>query len=142
MRVHEVFTYLCVADVAAALTFYEAAFGARETMRLTMPDGRVGHAEIAIGATTLMLSDPFPEVGIDAPDPSRGAAVTIHLHVDDADAVLARAVAAGATLTVPPRDQSHGERSGAVRDPFGHRWLVGHEIEKVSPDEMQRRLAS
>lgn len=137
---HEVFTYLCVSDTAAAIAFYEAAFGARETMRLQMPDGRVGHAEIAVGPTTLMRSDPFPEVGIDAPDESRGAAVTIHLHVDDADAVIARAVEAGARLTVPPRDQSHGERSGAVRDPFGHRWLVGHEIERVSPDEMQRRL--
>jgi PhnB protein len=140
VRVHDVFTYLCVSDTAAAITFYQAAFGARETMRLTMPDGRVGHAEITVGPSRLMLSDPFPEVGIEAPDASRGAAVTIHLHVDDADAVIARAVDAGATLTVPPRDQSHGERSGAVRDPFGHRWLVGHEIEKVSPEEMQRRL--
>jgi len=105
-----------------------------------MPDGRVGHAEMALGATTLMLSDEFPEVGIEAPDASRGASVTIHLHVDDADEVIARALAAGAVLLVPARDQSHGERSGAVRDPFGHRWLIGHHLEDVSPDEMQRRL--
>lgn len=141
MSIHEVFAYLCVSDAARALAFYAQAFGAVEKLRLTEPGGRIGHAELDFDGTTIMLSDEFPEVGVAAPDASRPASVTIHLHVDDADAVIARAVEAGATLTVAPRDQFYGERSGVVRDPFGHRWLIGHHIEDVSGAEMQRRYA-
>lgn len=139
MSVQEVFVYLCVRDASNAMAFYTAAFGASEKMRLTEPGGRVGHAELDFGGTTVMLSDEFPEIGVRAPGAGAPASVSIHLHVDDADAVIARAVAAGASLERAPKDQFFGERSGVVRDPFGHRWLIGHHIEDVPPDEMQRR---
>ena len=90
-----------------------------------------------LGPAILMLSDPFPEYGIHGPGAQTGCAV--HLHVDDADAVLARAAAAGATILMAAADQFYGERSGKLKDPFGHTWLIGHEIEKLTPEEMQRR---
>lgn len=139
MHIHEVFAYLCVDDAAAAITFYRDVFGATEKFRLVEPGGRVGHAELIFGPTTIMLSDEFPEFGIRAPAAFGGTAVTIHLHVDDADAVIAHAVAAGATLERAAQDQFYGERSGSVHDPYGHRWLIGHSIETVTPEEMQRR---
>lgn len=139
MNIHEVFAYLCVGDAAAAVAFYCDAFGATEKFRLVEPNGRVGHAELSFGPTTIMLSDEFPEFGIHAPAAFGGTSVTIHLHVDDADAMIARAVAAGATLERAAQDQFYGERSGSVRDPYGHRWLIGHTIETVTPEEMQRR---
>lgn len=142
MSIHEVFAYLCVPDTAAAIAFYERAFGATEKFRLTEPGGRIGHAELAFGPATIMLSDEFPECGIRTPAACGGTAVTIHLHVDDADAVIARAVDAGATLERAAQDAFYGERSGALRDPWGHRWLIGHSIETVTPEEMQRRYTA
>lgn len=139
MPIHEVFPYLRLRDAASAIEFYAKAFGATEKFRLVEPSGRIGHAELTLGATTLMLSDEYPEFGIYGPASIGGTSFTIHLHVDDADALIARAVAAGAVLVRPPADQFYGERSGTIRDPFGHEWNVGHEIEKVSPEEMQRR---
>ena len=139
MAVHELFAYLCVDDAARAIEFYTKAFGAREKFRLTEPSGRIGHAELDFGGTTLMLSDEFPEYGIRGAEAIGGTAVSIHLHVDDADAMIRDAVAAGAELEREPTDAFYGERSGVVRDPFGHRWMIGHSIEDVSPDEMQRR---
>lgn len=139
MTVRELFAYLCVPDAARAIDFYSTAFGATETMRLTEPGGRIGHAELDFGGTTLMLADEFLECGITGPKPGMGTPVTIHIHVDDADAVIARAIAAGATLEQAPKDEFYGERSGVIRDPFGHRWTIGHRIEDVSPEEMQRR---
>lgn len=139
MAVHELFAYLCVDNAAKAIEFYTKAFGAREKFRLTEPSGRVGHAELDFGGTTLMLSEEFPEYGIRGPKAIGGTAVTIHLHVDDADAMIRDAIAAGAVLEREPCDAFYGERSGVVRDPFGHRWLIGHSIEDVSPEEMQRR---
>jgi PhnB protein len=139
MRIKEVFAYLCVSDAAAAVDFYGRAFGAKETFRLTEPGGRVGHVEMEFGPMTIMLSDEYPELGIRSASAIGATPVTIHLHVDDADAMIAQAVAAGATLERAPADEFYGERSGVVRDPFGHRWLLGHAIEDVSPDEMQRR---
>lgn len=140
--VHEIFAYLCVNDAARAIDFYTRAFGAREKMRLTEPGGRIGHAELDFGGTTLMLADEFPEFGITAPKPGTGTPVTIHIHVDSADAVVRQAIAAGATLEREPKDEFYGERSGCVRDPFGHRWTIGHRIEDVSPEEMQRRYTA
>lgn len=142
MTVRELFAYLCVPDAARAIEFYHAAFGATETMRLTEPSGRIGHAELDFGGTTLMLADEFPECGITGPKPGMGTPVTLHIHVDDADAVIARAVDAGATLEREPKDEFYGERSGVVRDPFGHRWTIGHRIEDVSHEEMQRRYTA
>ena len=139
MKVHELFAYLRVKDAARAIEFYKQAFGATEKFRLSEPTGRIGHAEVDFGGTTLMLSDEFPEYGFKGPQAAGDTAFSIHLHVDDADALIARAVAAGATLVRPPQDQFYGERSGLVRDPFGHEWNIGHHIEDVSTDEMQRR---
>ena len=140
--IHELFAYLRVRDTPAAIAFYTEAFGAVEQFRLTEPSGRVGHAQLTLGPTTLMLSDPFPEYGLRAPGDGDETFSTIHLHVDDADAVAARAVAAGATQLTPLADQFYGERGCRLRDPFGHSWLVGHEIEKVTPEEMQRRYTA
>jgi uncharacterized glyoxalase superfamily protein PhnB len=139
MKIHELFAYIRLADAARAIEFYKQAFGATEKFRLTEPSGRIGHAELDFGGTTLMLSDEFPEFGIKGPRSIGGTSLTLHLHVDDADALIARAVAAGATVVRPAQDQFYGERSGTVRDPFGHEWNIGHHIETVSTDEMQRR---
>jgi PhnB protein len=139
MAIHELFAYLRLQDATRAIEFYKVAFGATEKFRLTEPSGRVGHAELDFGGTTLMLSDEFPEYGIRGPASVGGTTLTIHLHVDDADAVIRDALAAGATLVRPAADQFYGERSGTVRDPFGHEWNVGHSIEDVTPAEMQRR---
>lgn len=142
MAVHALYAYLCVRDARAAMDFYTRAFGASELFRLTEPDGRVGHAEMDLDGHTLMLSEEYPEMGVRSPQGLDATPVTLHLHVDDADALVARAVAAGGTLERAPEDHFYGERSGTVRDPFGHRWLIGHEIEKVSPQEMQRRYTA
>jgi PhnB protein len=138
MTILEAFAYLRAEPAAEAIDFYARAFGAVEAFRLTAPDGRIGHVELRFGPATIMLSDPFPEFGIAAPDPDGGGA-SIHLHVEDADAAIAQAVAAGARLIRPAADQFYGERAGAVRDPFGHDWIVGHAIERIDPAEMQRR---
>ena len=137
--IHQAFTYLRVSDTAAAMRFYASVFGAVEQFRLTEPSGRIGHAEMQLGPTVLMLSDAYPEYDLVAPPGDRDIGCSVHLHVDDADAMSAAAVAAGATMVMPPADQFYGERSCRVRDPFGHTWLIGHEIEKVAVEEMQRR---
>jgi uncharacterized glyoxalase superfamily protein PhnB len=137
--IHEVFAYLCVSDANAAIDFYTKAFGVTEKLRLTEPTGRVGHAELDFGGTTIMLSDEFPDYGIRSATTIGGTPVTIHLHVDDADAFVRRATGAGAVIENELADHPHGERSGSIRDPFGHRWLIGHSIEDVPPEEMQRR---
>lgn len=123
MRIDETYAYLCVHDTAAAIRFYGQAFGATEKFRLVEPSGRIGHAELAFGPHTVMLCDEFPECGIRSASSLGATPVTLHLHVDDADAMLAQAVAAGATLEREASDAFYGERSGVVRCPFGHRWL-------------------
>ncbi len=138
-EIHELFVYLHVNNANEAIQFYARAFGAREKFRLTEPSGRIGHAELDFNGTTVMLSDEFPEYNIKAPEPTGGTSVTIHLHVGNADKVIGCAVKAGARMEVEIQDHSHGERSGCIRDPFGHRWNIGHSIEEVSPAEMQRR---
>lgn len=139
MAIHELFVQMRVIDAPRAIAFYVEAFGAREKFRLVEPSGRVGHAELEFGDTTVMLSDEYPEMGLVGPQTRGGTVMSMHLHVDDADALIARAVAAGATSIRPAADQFYGERSGTVRDPFGHEWNIGHSIEEVSPEEMQRR---
>ena len=140
--IHEVFAYLRVRDTAAAIDFYTRAFGEVERFRLTEPSGRIGHAEMQIGPAVLMLSDPFPEYGLNAPKDGQDTATAVHLHVDNADAMTQQAVAAGATMLMEPSDQFYGERSCRIRDPFGHTWLLGHNIEDVSHEEMQRRYTA
>lgn len=142
VAIHEVFAYLRVRDTAAAIRFYQQAFGATERFRLVEPSGRIGHAELTLGPAVLMLSDAFPEWGLTAPPGDTDIGASVHLHVDDCDAVVAAATAAGATLLMPPTDQFYGERGARLRDPFGHTWLIGHSIETVSPEEMQRRYTA
>ena len=137
--IHELFPYLHVHDASAAVEFYGKVFGVKELFRLTEPSGRVGHVELDFNGTILMLSEEYPECSILSARTIGATPVTLHLHVDDADALVAAAVAAGATLEREPQDEFYGERSGVFRDPFGHRWNVGHSIEKVAPEEMQRR---
>ncbi len=142
MAVRELFPYFCVRNVPAAIAFYGRAFGAQEKFRLTEPSGRIGHAEIDIGGHVVMLCEEFPEHGIRAPGEKEKVPMILHLHVDDADEVMRLAVAAGASVVRPPTDEFYGERSGRLRDPFGHEWLIGHAIEEVSPEEMQRRYTA
>lgn len=142
MSVHEVFPYLRAANAKEAIAFYAKAFGATEKYRLVEPSGRVGHAELLFGSATIMISDAFPEFGIHALDPAGASVCHIHLHVDDADQMIADAVAAGAKVVRPAQDQFYGERSGTVRDPFGYDWLIGHSIEEMGSDEMQRRYTA
>ena len=139
MAIKELFPYLHVRDAAGAIRFYTQAFGVKEIFRLTEPSGRIGHAELDFGGATLMLSDEYPEMDIRGPAPGAATPLSLHIHVDDADAMSASALAAGATLERAAQDQFYGERSGTVRDPFGHRWMIGHSIEDVTPQEMQRR---
>lgn len=142
MKIEEVFAYLCVSDAKAAIAFYRDAFGATEKFRLTEPGGRVGHAEMAFGPMTIMLCDEYPEYGIRSASTIGATPVSIHLHVDNADRMIEQALKAGATLEREAQDAFYGERSGVVRDPFGHRWLIGHHIEDVATDEMQRRYTA
>jgi PhnB protein len=139
MKIREVYPYLRVRRAPEAIEYYKSAFGAVEKFRLVEPGGRVGHAELDFGGTTIMLSDEYPELGIHGPESIGGTSMGIHLHVDDADETIGRAVSAGGTVLREPQDHFYGERSGTVRDPYGHEWNIGHEIEKVEPDEMQRR---
>jgi uncharacterized glyoxalase superfamily protein PhnB len=140
MKVLEVYPYLRIRGASEAIAFYKQAFDAVELFRLTEPGGRVGHAELRFGDVTIMLSDEYPELGIQGPQTVGGTTFAMHLHVDSADACIEQAVNAGATVVRKAENQMHGERSGMIRDPFGHEWLIGEHIEDVSPEEMQRRF--
>ena len=132
--------YLAIKNAAKALDFYQRAFGAVESYKLMMPDGRVGHAEIRLGDSLIMLADEFPEYGGKAPDTLGGSPVSLHLYVEDVDAFVKKAVAAGAKERKPVTDQFYGDRSGQLEDPFGHLWWVATHKEDVAPDEMQKRV--
>jgi PhnB protein len=134
--------YLCVKDAAAAIEFYRLAFGARERMRLPCPDGKVGHAELEIGGALIMLADEYPEMEFRSPEAIGGSPVTLHMYVQDVDECCRRAVAAGATLIRPVQDQFYGDRSGQLRDPFGHLWSVASRIEEISLQELEKRAAT
>jgi len=137
---HSVTPYLLIGGASAAIDFYVRAFGAIEGLRLTGPDGRIGHAEIRIGDSHLMLADEHPEMDFLGPQSRGGTCVTMHLYVADADAVFARAIAAGAKELRPLCDQFYGDRSGAVTDPWGHVWSIASRIEDITSDEIQRRF--
>ena len=140
--VREVYPYLRVHSTSEAIAFYARAFGAEELFRLTEPSGRIGHAEIKVGPATIMLSDEYPEQGIQGPRALGGTTFAMHLHVDDVDSAFERAIKAGATVVRPLEDQFYGERSGTVRDPFGHEWHLGGHLEDVPVEEMQRRYTA
>lgn len=131
--------YLCVDRAADAIAFYTDVFGATERMRMPAPDGKIGHAELQIGDSVIMLSDEFPEMNVRAPRSIGGTPTTLSLYVEDVDRVVQRAVDRGATLLRPVENQFYGDRSGQIEDPFGHRWGIATHVEDVSPDEMQRR---
>ncbi|MGH8307988.1 MAG: VOC family protein [Gammaproteobacteria bacterium] len=136
---HSVTPYLIINGAAAALDFYKKAFGAKEKLR--MPHGdRIGHAEIVIGDSHVMLADENPDMGARAPQAGTPPAVSIMLYVKDVDAVFKRAVAAGARVERPLADQFYGDRTGGIIDPFGHRWYLGTHIEDVSVKELQKRM--
>jgi PhnB protein len=132
--------YLAIKNAASALEFYKQAFGAIETYKLIIPDGRVGHAEIRLGDSLIMLADEFPEFGSKAPASLGGSPVSIHLYVEDVDAFVKKAVAAGARELKPVADQFYGDRSGQLQDPFGHLWWVATHKEDVAPEELQKRV--
>lgn len=132
--------YLCCRDAARAISFYKRVFGAEEKFRLD--DGkRIGHAELCIGGAVLMLADEFPEMDVLGPRSLGGSPVTIHLYVEDVDAVFAAALAAGAETVREVETQFYGDRGGKLRDPFGHVWWIATHVEDVSPDEIRRRAA-
>jgi PhnB protein len=131
--------YLAVAGAARALAFYAAAFGARERTRLDGPNGSIGHAEIEIGDSVVMLADPWPQGHFVPPDGEK-ASVSIHLYVPDVDAAFARAVAAGAAVLRPVETMFYGDRTGGLRDPFGHHWHLATHVEDVAPEEIRRRM--
>jgi len=134
--------YITVRGAAKALDFYKKAFGAKETMRLPSPDGKIGHAEISIGKAHVMLSDEFPEMGAKGPQTVGGSPVLLHLYVDNVDAAFKRAEQAGAKVTRPVADMFYGDRGGQLEDPFGHKWWLASRIEEVAPKELQRRMAA
>ena len=136
---NSVMPYLVVDGASAAIDFYKQAFGAREALRLDAPGGRVGHAELVIGDAKIMLADEFPDMGARGPKSVGGSPVSLHLYVEDVDAVVKRALAAGAKEVRPIKDQFYGDRMGTVEDPFGHTWHVATHVEDVPPDELARR---
>ncbi len=133
--------YLCIDGASAAIDFYREVFAASERMRMPAPDGKVGHAELQLGDSVIMLSDEFPEMGVRSPQTVGGTPVTLSVYVEDVDGVFDRAIQAGATALRPVEDQFYGDRTGQFEDPFGHRWSVATHVEDVPPDEMARRAA-
>ncbi len=130
--------YLGIKHAAEAIEFYKQAFGAVESMRLEMPDGRVGHAELRIGGSAIMLGSPCEQTPMDSPDTHK-TSVGLHLYVEDVDSSFARAIAAGATAVSAVQDQFYGDRSGSLRDPFGHVWFLASRKETLSAEEIARR---
>jgi len=131
--------YLIVKGASRAIEFYRQAFGAEEILRLDGPDGRVGHAEIRLGDSHLMLADEHPDFGALSPISVGGSPVNLHLYVDDVDRVVERAASAGAVILRPVKNEFYGDRTGMIVDPFGHRWQLATAVEAVSAAEMQAR---
>ena len=136
---HSVTPYLIIRGAAAAIEFYKNAFGATELFRFPTPDGKIGHAEIKIGDSPIMLADEFADMGYNGPQTLGGSPVSLMIYVADVDAVFNRALEAGATVKEALQDKFYGDRIGTLTDPFGHRWHLATHKEDVSPDEMQRR---
>jgi PhnB protein len=136
---HTVTPYLAVEDATEAIEYYTKAFDAKERVRMETPDGKVGHAELEIGDSLVMLSDPFPQASTKPPNELGGTSVSVFMYVEDVDAVVKRAVDAGAMVTMEVADQFWGDRFGSVKDPFGHSWSIATHVEDVPPEEMAER---
>ena len=139
---HTVTPYLIIKGAAKAIDFYKKAFGATELMRFPGPNGTIGHAELKIGDSPIMLADEVPEMGYRSPQSLGGTAVSILIYVENVDAVAKRAIDAGAKVLKPVQDQFYGDRSGFFEDPFGHQWSIATHKEDVSLEEMQMRAAA
>jgi len=139
---HSVTPYLIISGATEAIAFYQKAFGATELMRIDAPGGKIGHAEIKIGDSPIMLADEFPEMGYKSPQTLGGSPVSIMIYVDDVDTVFKQAIAAGGKEQRPVKDQFYGDRSGTLEDPFGHVWHVATHKEDVTPEEMERRAGA
>ena len=139
---HSVTPYLYMSDAARAIEFYKQVFGATELFRFDAPGGKIGHAEIKIGDSHVMLADECPEMDERSPQTVGGTPVGLLLYVEDVDAVVESALAAGAKMLEPLEDKFYGDRMGKLQDPFGHIWAIATHIEDVSPEEMQERVAA
>jgi PhnB protein len=137
----QVTPYLTIHGAEAAIEFYESVFGAKERVRMPGPEGTIGHAEFELGDSLIMLSDPFPGMGVRGPKEIGGTPVTISVYVEDVDSVFKTALEAGATEQRAVENQFYGDRTGQFEDPFGHRWSVATHVEDVPPDEMEKRAA-
>jgi uncharacterized glyoxalase superfamily protein PhnB len=137
---HSVIPHLVCAGAADAIEFYKKAFNATEEIRLPGASGKLMHAAIKIGDSTIMLADEFPDWGSLGPKSLKGSPVVIHLYVEDADAFVKQAAAAGAKITMPVADMFWGDRYGQIEDPFGHRWSVGTHVRDVTPEEMKQAM--
>ena len=137
---HTVTPHLVCAGAAEAIEFYQTAFGATELSRVPGANGKLMHASVRIGDSVVMLNEEMPEWGAFGPKSLKGSAVTVHLYVENADAVFEQAVAAGAKITMPLDDMFWGDRYGKVEDPFGHQWSIGTHVRDVTPEEMQKAM--
>ena len=139
---HSVTPYLSIKGAAAAIDFYKKVFGATELFRMAGPEGKIGHAEIKIGNSPIMLADEYPEMEFVSPQTLKGTPVGLMIYVDDVDTMFKQAISAGATEVKPLQNQFYGDRSGTLKDPFGHVWTVATHVEDVAPEEMERRAAA
>ena len=139
---HSVTPYLSIQDAATAIEFYKRAFGATESFRLVAQSGEIGHAEIKIGDSPIMLADPCEEGTFRNPQALGGSSVGLHVYVEDVDALFARAIHAGAKTVRPVQDQFYGDRTGTLADPFGHVWFIATHKEELTPEEITKRAAA
>lgn len=133
--------YLYVRGAARAIEFYKNAFGAIERVRMAGPDGKIGHAELQIGDSIIMLADEHPQAHAKSPETVGGSSNSLHLYVENVDSVVDKALKAGSKLLRPVADQFYGDRTGSILDPFGQMWSIGTHIEDVSPEEMKKRMS-
>ena len=136
---HTVTPYLAVDDATEAIAYYQKAFGAKERVRMETPDGKIGHAELEIGDSLVMLSDPFPQGSTRPPKELGGTTAGVFMYVEDVDAVVKRAVDTGATVAMEVADQFWGDRFGTIIDPFGHSWSIATHVENVTPEQIAER---
>lgn len=137
---HVITPYLCVRNAQKALEFYSQAFGAKERCRMPGPEGKVGHAEMQIGDSIFMLADEFPDMDFKSPQSTNGTPVHLNLYVDDSDRMIHQAEQAGGQIIRPVKDQFYGDRSGTLRDPFGHIWHISTHMEDLTPEEIRKRM--